>query len=103
MYRTDSDITTNNNGFNTFIGRFWKDNDLQRIGPHLLRHMSGSYLLNGGIDLAGVSKKLGHSDKSFTMKTYIHSFESTEKHTANVMQNILTNLKVAQAKKGQAN
>ena len=73
------------------------------MSPHLLRHMSGSYLLKGGIDIAGVSKKLGHSDKSFTMKTYIHSLESTEKQTATVMQNILNNLKEPQAKKGQAN
>jgi len=88
--------------FNTFISRFCKDNGLEKISPHLLRHMSGSYLLKAGIDIAGVSKKLGHGDKSFTMKTYIHSLESTEKQTANVMQEILNNLKMPQIKKGQA-
>ena len=89
--------------FNTFIRRFCKDNALEKLSPHLLRHMSGSYLLKGGVDIAGVSKKLGHSDKSFTMKTYIHSLESTEKQSASVMQNILTNLKESHVKKGQAN
>ena len=89
--------------FNSFIRRFCIDNNLEKMSPHLLRHMSGSYLLKGGIDIAGVSKKLGHSDKSFTMKTYIHSLESTEKQTANVMQNILNNLKEPHTKKGQVN
>lgn len=89
--------------FNTFIRRFCKDNDLEKISPHLLRHMSGSYLLKAGIDIAGISKKLGHSDKAFTMKTYIHSLESTEKQTALVMQDILNNLKAPQTQKGQAN
>ena len=87
--------------FNTFISRFCKDNGLEKVGPHLLRHMSGSYLLKGGIDIASISKKLGHSDKSFTMKTYIHSLESSEKQSANVMQDILNSLKIPQAKKGQ--
>lgn len=89
--------------FNTFIKRFCDENGLQKAHPHLLRHMSGSYLLNSGVDIAGVSQKLGHSDKSFTMKTYIHSLESTENQTAKAMQTILNNFKIARNKKGQAN
>jgi len=50
--------------FNTFLRRFRIDNDLPAISPHLLRHMTGSYLLNSGIDIAAVSAELGHSNKS---------------------------------------
>jgi integrase len=83
--------------FSTFLRRFYKDNDLHHVSPHLLRHMMGSYLLKSGIDLAAVSQKLGHANKSFTANTYIHALESAEKQTANVMQNILDDLK-SQAK-----
>ena len=73
--------------------RFRIDNDFPAISPHLLRHMTGSYLLNSGIDIAAVSAELGHSNKSFTMKTYIHALESTKEQSALVMQDILSNLK----------
>jgi len=79
--------------FNTFLRRFCSDNDLPKVHPHLLRHMMGSYLLNSGADLASVSKDLGHADKAFTMKTYIHSLQSAQRENANKMQNILDKLK----------
>lgn len=85
--------------FNNFTKTFYKENNLKPVTPHLLRHMMGSYLLKAGIDLAAVSKKLGHANKSFTANTYIHALESTEKQSADVMQNILNDLKT---KKGQA-
>lgn len=84
--------------FNTFLGKFYKENNLQKVSPHLLRHMMGSYLLKSGIDLAAVSQKLGHANKSFTANTYIHALESTEKQSANVMQGILDDLKAKGAK-----
>jgi len=46
-----------------------------------------------------VSKSLGHSKKSFTLDTYIHTIESIENETANVMQDVLHDLK---SKKNQA-
>jgi integrase len=80
--------------FTTFLRNFYQDNNLQHVSPHLLRHMMGSYLLKSGVDLAAVSKKLGHANKSFTANTYIHALESAEKQTADVMQNILDDLKL---------
>jgi len=87
--------------FNTFVRRFCEDNGLKDVSPHLLRHMMGSYLLKSGIDLAAISTKLGHSNKSFTANTYIHSLQSAEQQSANVMQDILNTLKTK--KEGQAN
>ncbi|MCE5287572.1 MAG: tyrosine-type recombinase/integrase [Pelosinus sp.] len=81
--------------------RFCRDSKLDKVSPHLLRHMMGSYLLKSGIDLAAVSHKLGHANKSFTANTYIHALESAVKQSETVMQDILTNLK-AQKNKGQA-
>lgn len=87
--------------FNTFVRRFCEDNKLKDVSPHLLRHMMGSYLLKSGIDLAAISTKLGHSNKAFTANTYIHSLQSAEQQSANVMQDILNTLKTK--KEGQIN
>lgn len=87
---------------NNFLKRFCEDNKLFPFTPHLLRHLHGSYLLKSGLDIAKVSKSLGHSKKSFTLDTYIHTIESIEDETANVMQDILTELKNQKKKKGPA-
>lgn len=85
--------------FNNFLKRFCADHNLPAIGPHVFRHLSGSYLLNAGVDLAAVSAELGHGDKSFTLKTYIHELKSAQEHSANVMQGILENLKTETTKR----
>jgi len=87
--------------FNNFLKAFCNKYKLAPFSPHTFRHLSGSYLLKSGVDLAAVSAKLGHSDKSFTLKTYIHELQSAEEHSANAMQGILDGFK--QNKKGQAN
>lgn len=89
----------------TFVRRFYIDNDLKKSSPHLFRHMSGSYMLREGIDIAAISAELGHGDKSFTMKTYIHEIEGEQEKAASAMENVMERLKpnkVVQIKKGQA-
>lgn len=78
---------------NTFMSRFCKKNNLPTISPHDLRHMYGSYLLAGDVNLATISSLLGHSDKSFTLKTYIHELKSLESHTATIMDNTMSQMK----------
>lgn len=53
------------------------------------------------MDIAAVSKSLGHSKKSFTLDTYIHTIESIENETASVMQDVLSNLKSKATKSEQ--
>jgi integrase len=86
---------------NSFLRKFCEEHRLFNFTPHLLRHLHGSYLLRNGMDIAMVSKSLGHSKKSFTLDTYIHTIESIEDETANVMQDVLHDLK-SQANKKQA-
>lgn len=87
--------------FNTFLRKLRLNNSELQVSPHLLRHMAGSYLLKSGIDLATISAELGHGDKGFTMRTYIHEFQSTREQSAKTMQDILDDLK-AKSAKGQA-
>ncbi len=64
---------------------------LPRIRLHDLRHAHGSALLAGGVDLATVSARLGHSSKAFTLQTYLHSMTSAQERAALVANQLLTN------------
>lgn len=91
--------------FTTFLRRFYINNDLAKVSPHLFRHMSGSYLLRQGVDIARISADLGHGSKSFTMGTYIHELNSEKDISADAMDDIIDSLippPAAQTKKGQA-
>ncbi len=46
---------------------------LPRIRLHDLRHLHATFLLSGGVDIATVSARLGHSSKAFTLQTYTHA------------------------------
>ena len=56
---------------------------VKRFGPHALRHYFGSELLLAGVDIAIVSKILGHSSIRLTESTYIHILPS---HLAGVTE-----------------
>lgn len=88
---------------NTFLKRFCKENGLFNITPHILRHMHGSYLLKNGLDIAAVSKALGHTKKSFTLDTYIHEIQTIQEETASIMHNVLNNMRTTKNTQGTAN
>lgn len=79
--------------FNTFLRKFCAKSHLPSISPHTLRHMYGSYLIANNVNIATVSSLMGHANKSFTLKTYIHELRSLEEHTATVMNTAFQTLK----------
>jgi integrase len=52
--------------------RLSKDAGLRRIRLHDLRHTHATHLLEAGANLKAVQERLGHSDPTFTIDTYIH-------------------------------
>lgn len=48
------------------------------IRLHDLRHSHASWLINNGVNIVAVSKRLGHKDVSVTLKTYTHLLESSD-------------------------
>lgn len=83
---------------NNFLKKFVTANNLFPFTPHMLRHLHGSYLLRNGLDISSVSKNLGHSKKSFTLDTYIHTIESIENETAAILQNVLNDFNKKKSK-----
>ena len=75
--------------FNSWLQRFVKRGNIESISPHIFRHMNAPYLLQKGADLATVSDKLGHFQKSTTMNIYSHLLSSAERKTASIMGEFL--------------
>lgn len=60
----------------------------KHITVHSLRHSHGSLLLANGVDIATVSKRLGHSNLTTTLNTYIHLLDDDGKVVVNAIGKI---------------
>ena len=49
-----------------------KDLALEWVTPHVFRHSLATQLRDAGYDANAIARVLGHSDPSFTQRTYIH-------------------------------
>lgn len=65
---------------------FLKRNNLKHITFHQLRHTSASLLVNAGLDIGAISKRLGHSNKSTTLNIYSHALKSADEAAAEKME-----------------
>ncbi|GAA2790560.1 hypothetical protein GCM10010470_26560 [Saccharopolyspora taberi] len=57
-------------------------------GMHELRHFFASVLLDQGESIKAVAEWLGHSDPSFTLRTYTHLMPSSDKRTKTVIDGV---------------
>lgn len=55
---------------------------LERVPLHMLRHVAASLLIEAGVDIAIISKRLGHSKISLTADTYGHLIGNVSKRAA---------------------
>jgi integrase len=60
-----------------------------RIRVHDLRRLQGSFLLEQGADLAGVSARRGHSSEAFTLNTCVHALASGQEKAAAISNSLL--------------
>ncbi len=57
---------------------------------HALRHSFASILLDSGTSIAAISAMLGHTNRAFTMNTYVHSDTATEQAGMEKMSSTLS-------------
>lgn len=62
---------------------------LPRMSFHDLRHEHASLLLSGGVDIAVVSKRLGHSTISVTSDLYSHLLSDANRSAAEAVESVL--------------
>lgn len=70
------------------------DRTRERVGLtgvrlHDLRHFQATMLLQAGVAVANVSKRIGHRDTATTLNVYAQFLESTDREAASIMGNLL--------------
>jgi len=61
-----------------------------RIRIHDLRHSHATLLINHGVNIVAVSKRLGHSNVETTLRTYTHLLERTDQEMMERMNGLHT-------------
>jgi integrase len=61
---------------------------VQRIRIHDLRHSHASLLIHLNIDVAAISKRLGHSSIAITLSTYAHAYDNADRLIADTLEAI---------------
>lgn len=75
----------------TFSTRYWIPAVIAaglvdpRPTPHSLRHSHASWLLQAGVDIVSVSRRLGHASIQVTVDTYGHLDPARQEHDAGVV------------------
>lgn len=95
QWKNSEKVFTSNDGdlmrpdsLTAWFQRFIKRNNLPNAHLHTLRHISATLLIAGGVDVATVSNRLGHANKSTTLNIYTHAIKS-DAAAANLLQDIL--------------
>ena len=74
---------------------FSKKYGIENLHPHKLRHSFASVAIVNGADIASVSEKLGHSDKSTTLRLYTHADEESVRRAGSIFRDALRDEKQA--------
>jgi integrase len=70
------------NRTSTAWGKFAKRIGMPEISFHSLRHTHASQLIDSGVDIVTISKRLGHAKPDITMRVYAHMFRKDDSRAA---------------------
>lgn len=69
--------------------RLCKQEGLQGVRLHDLRHFVATQLLSAGVDVRTVAGRLGHRDAATTLNVYAHFLEQSDRAAADVMGRLI--------------
>lgn len=72
-----------------YLNRFAEKYNLPHIHAHKFRHSQASILINQGMDIVTVSKRLGHSNTSTTGDIYAHILKKADEKASSVLTGVL--------------
>ena len=94
VFTSESGGMINPDTLSTWFKGFINRHNLPDIHYHSLRHTAATLLIAGGVDIATVSKRLGHADRTTTLNIYTHAIKSADKAAADKLQDIFTHSKI---------
>jgi integrase len=59
---------------------------------HALRHTHASQLIDAGVDVVTISKRLGHASPAITLKVYAHLFQERDSKAADAINKALSGM-----------
>ena len=77
------------NTVGAWLRQFERANGFKKVSCHGLRHTYCSLLLSQNVPIQTVSKYLGHSDSTITLKVYSHFIPDTQEKVVNALNNLL--------------
>ncbi len=69
--------------------KFAKEAGLPHIRVHDFRHTHASLLVNNGINIQEIARRLGHSDVKMTWNTYSHLYPREEERAVDILNQIV--------------
>lgn len=89
IFTTDDGRIMNLSTGPKWFTNFLKKNGFPHIRFHDLRHTFATLLISYNVDVKTVSHKLGHASATTTMNFYVHNLESTDKASAELLEDML--------------
>jgi integrase len=72
-----------------YCRKFSERNSLPHINPHAFRHSQVAILYANGVDPLTISKRLGHSNVSFTADQYGHIMKQADESAAECIADVI--------------
>jgi len=72
-----------------YMSKFAEKYGINHLHPHKLRHSFASIAITNGADIASISEKLGHADKSTTLRLYTHADQESMRRASQVFRDAL--------------
>jgi len=71
------------------VKRFIKTSGVSDIRFHDIRHTHASILINQGVDIVKISKRLGHANPRITLEVYAHLLPNSDNEIADIFHNAI--------------
>lgn len=89
IFTTDDGRIMNPSTVPKWFSEFLRKHGFPHIRFHDLRHTFATLLISYNVDVKTVSHKLGHASATTTMNFYVHNLESTDKASAELLEDKL--------------
>ncbi len=74
------------------LDKHFKNADVTNVSFHGLRHTHATIMLYAGIQPKDLQHRLGHSDISMTLNTYVHATKEGAQKSASIFENAINSL-----------